>query len=264
MDVRTAREADDIEDRGLPGEHDRTSREDTLRLWERAPNWYTIVELNRRFIEGRLSFCPSYDESVAQETDDFSGLLELHDYGLVSTNSCPGGEIDDSYQRAFLFFNIPTRGLQTTSHDALPNFVQALVASNEVYAHVRFQYYNALFQGERDSNISGLMRVGWFSNLPNIGDSAWDEEGWSYDEDDQGQACTFNFIQAMYPDNTTGDYRIQTCGSSFRDDRNPIRASCEADPLQISVVARGWGCKNIGELIKNLMDQAGILSSYGR
>lgn len=265
MDPIIAREAEEIEDRGLPGTHDKTVYQDTLALWRRAPNWHTLTELNRRYLESRLTICPSYDEPVAEETDGFSGILELHDYGALSTSSSPASKNEHSEQRAYLFFNLPTRDLRSTSPVALSNFVQALVASTEVYAHVRFQYNNPP-DNQRDPIISGLMQFGSFSNLPNIDDDVWKEEGWSCDKDDLGQAVTLNFEQARYlsDHSNTGDYRIQTCGSIFRDDEAPIAASHRADPLQISVVAKDWKYNEIGELVKNLMVQAGIQPAYRR
>lgn len=269
MDEAIAQEAENIEDRGLPGKHDPNLRNDILGLWQQATNWYTLTELNRRYLEGRLALCPSYDFPVEPETEFFSRLLELHDYGIISTNSCPGTRPEDGErsQRAFLFFNIPTRGLRATSPYALYSFVQALVASTEVYAHVRFQYYNAPYGIQRDAIIDGLMQRGSYNNLPRIDDDAWRGEGWSYDRDDQGHACTLNFVQAVsLSERGTGieDSRIQTCGSSFRDDENPISASHRADPLQISVVARDWNYTAIGELIERLLTRSGILPAYSR
>lgn len=267
MDGVIAQEADEIEELGLPDEHDTNGIHNRiLGLWHRAPNWHTITELNRRFLEGRLLYCPSYNLPVEIETDDFSGLLRLHDYGLISTCSCPGGEQDHTRQRAFLFFSLPTHNLRTTSPNALSDFVSALAESPAVYAHIRFQYYNAPNEVERDPVISGLMRSGSYGNIPTINSDVWIEEGWTYDRDDRNYACSFNFIQAQDLDDLedTGHYRIPTCGSNFRDDENPIPASHAADPLQISVVARDWNYSDIGRLVQNLMDQSGILPEYRR
>lgn len=242
MDPTFARQVDEIEDRGLPGDHDPTLKDDALKLWQQAPNWHALTELNRRYLEGRLPLCPSYNRPVELETESFSNLLRLHDYGIISTNSCPGSLGDtELQQRPFLFFNIPTRGLETTSPDALLNFVKDLVGSTVVYAHIRFQYFSAPHGIERDPNISGLIVKGSYNNLPKVDGALWESEGFTCDTDDQGHYCSLTFVHSKYLDDPDGDHsgdlRIPTSGSSFGDDRNPILASHMADPLQISVLA---------------------------
>ncbi|KAG6353752.1 hypothetical protein INS49_005461 [Diaporthe citri] len=272
MDPNFARRIDDIEDRGLPGDHDQTLEDDVHQLWRDAPDWYALTELNRRYLEGSLPLCPSYRFPVEPETENFENLLALHDYGIISTNSCPGTGLGDTElrQRSFLFFNIPTRGLVTTSPDALPNFVRDLGEASEVYAHIRFQYLNAPHGIERDPDISRLMVSGSYNTLPKIDGDDWESEGWTYDTDERGHVCGFTFEQSKYLDDLdgdhTGDLRIPTGGSSFGDDESPIQASHMADPLQISVLARGsdWDFTGIGKLIKGLLDDSGILSAYRR
>lgn len=263
-----ARQIGDLEDRGLPGDHDPTIRDDTRQLWRDAPDWYHLTELNRRYLAGGLALCPSYKFPVEPETQNFENLLDLHDYGIISTNSSPGTgpEDEELLQRPFLFFNIPTHGLSTTSPDALLKFVQALKASTKVYAHIRFQYFNAPHGIERDQGISSLMVNGSCNNLPDIGGPVWESEGWSRDRDDWGHVCGFTFVQSRYVDDPdeTGDLRIPTGGSSFEDDPNPIPASHIVDPLHISVLARDWNFTGIGQLIQDLLDESGILPDYRR
>lgn len=271
MDPTFIQQADEIEYRGLPGDHDRTLENDLLELWWNAPDWYALTELNRRYLEGRLPLCPSYNSPVWPETESFSNLRELHDYGIISTNSCPGSLGDTELrQRPFLFFNIPTHGLKTTSPNALLTFVEKLRASTKVYAHIRFQYFNAPQGIERDGDISRLMVKGSYNNLPKIDGADWELEGWSCDTDERDHVCSFNFVQSKYLDDPdgdhTGDLRIPTSGSSFGDDANPIRASYMADPLQISVLASAtdWEFTGIGQLIKDLLVESGIAPAYGR
>lgn len=268
MDSTFLQRADDIEDRGLPGPHDPTLVIDARQLWWDAPDWYHLTELNRRYLEGKLPLCPSYDEHVWSETARFSNLLELHDYGIISTNSSPGSlGHPELRQRPFLFFNIPTHGPTTTSPDALRNFVQKLQASTEVYAHIRFQYFNAPHGIQRDRGISSLMLHGSYHNLP-INSPLWESEGWTITPDGPGQSDNLNFVQSVYLDDPSDYARmpIQTNGSLYRDDLNPIRVSHMADPLQISVLApdSNWDYTGIGQLIKRLLDESGILPAYPR
>lgn len=282
MDDAIAQEADDIEDLGVPDFDDiettQNMRNRIRRLWRRARNWYTITELNRRYLEGRLGSCASYGGFVDPETDAILGLPDLHDYGLISTNSCPGWEnfriLPPVRQRAYLFFSIPTLNLNTTSRDSLRNFIQALVDSRDVYTHVRYQYYNAPNTAQRDRSIIDMMPQGSCHSLPIFDPNVWVTEGWGTDLDGQGHICAFSFVQDQRFDGYTGDWsyedtgdlRISTCGSSFRDDHRPFPASHAVDPLQISVVARDWGYTgtDIVNLIRALLDQSGILRGYGR
>lgn len=261
MDPNIERKANDIEDRGIPEDHDPTLRQEALDSWREAPSWYDLTELNRRYLEGRLPLSPSCNEYIWSETSRFSNLPELLDYGIISTNSSPGTlEDPELLQRPFLFFNIPTHGLSTTLPNALLNFVEKLKDSTEVYAHIRFQYSNAPHGIERDQAISSLMLDGSYHNLT-VDESA----GWTITTDPIRQTDNLNFVQSMYRDDPE-TMPIQTTGSIFRDDENPIRASHMVDPLQISVLAPDWNWDYtwIGELIQDLLDESGILPAYRR
>lgn len=230
MDPNTKRKADDIEDRGIPEDHDPTLRQEALDLWREAPSWYDLTELNRRYLEGRLPLSPTCNEYIWSETSRFSNIPELLDYGIISTNLSPGTlEDPELLQRPFLLFSIPTHGLATTSPDALINFIQKLRASTEVYT-VRFQYSNAPHGIERDQGISSLMLYGSYHSLP------INNPPWTITPEGPGGSDKINFVQAMRR-NAPETMPIQTRGSIFRDDENPIRASHMADPLQISVLA---------------------------
>lgn len=274
MDATIDQEALDLEDRGLPWAQDPNIPDDTIDLWRRAPNWYTITELNRRFLEGRLVVCPSYSEPVAAETERFSRLMELHDYGVNSTQSCPGEFSPDKLERrrSFLYFSIPSNGVSTASPHALLKFIQALLASPEIYTHIRFQYYYAFNPVGRDPAIRRLLRFGSCSNLPQPGDRVWEEERWKYAFERRGDDVkAVYFLHGQYRGHTQGDrwddgawYWVRTGHSSFGDDQRPFPASYQADPLQISVVARDWKFHQIGDLILRLLIESGIQPAFRR
>lgn len=252
-------------------------RHQVIDLWKRAPNWDTLVELNRLYLMRKLPVCASYGQPPDAETDVFPNILLLHSYGVITTNSCPGWERQLEFsslfarQRAFLFFSIPTHNLQTTSSDSIYNFIQRMKGSSEVRVYIRFQYDNALNGVQRDPNISGLMQYGSCDNLPDSDDPVWEQEGWDVDPDDEGVVRFFDFTQEQRRKGTEGDwtdhgkYGFSTFGSSFQDDNAPFQASRAADPLQIaaSVVARDWNYTGIGDLVKYCLDQSGIIPRYG-
>lgn len=270
MDLTIAQRADEIECQGLPpdGTDLRMLHHETVELWRQAPNWYTMTELNRRFLEGRL-LCPSYDFFVEAETERFLKLLVLHDYGVITTSSCPGMEEAVTRQRQYLYFSIPTQD-SSIPPGAIRNFVQALVNSPYVYAHVRFQYYSACPGIVRHQDISDLMSKGSCNNLPELGGLEWSMEGWSHDEDGYGRLCAFNWPQEQFREGAeedwdhtnSGDIGITTSGSIFRDDENPMPASHTLDPLQIPVVARDWDYTGIGELIEQLLIDSGFTREF--
>lgn len=119
-------------------------RDRVINLWRYAHNWITMSELNRRFLQRRLPVCPSYGQPPEPETARFSSLLPLHDYGIITTNSCPGwvDTTRTTRQRAFLCFSIPTQDPSISSR-TIYNFVQRLRQSTEVRTYIRFQYGNA-------------------------------------------------------------------------------------------------------------------------
>lgn len=250
-------------------------RHQVIDLWKRAPNWDTLIELNRLYLMRKLPVCASYGQPPDAETDLFSNILLLHSYGIITTNSCPGWERQLEFssmfarQRAFLFFSIPTRNLQTTSSDSLYNFIQRMKGSSEVRVYIRFQYDKASNGIQRDPNISGLMQYGSCDNLPDSDDPVFEQEGWDLDPDDEGVVRFFDFTQEQRRKGTDGDwddhgeYGFSTFGSSFQDDNAPFEASHAADPLQIAVVARDWNYTAIGDLVKYYLDQSGIIPRYG-
>ncbi|KAI3391411.1 hypothetical protein diail_7389 [Diaporthe ilicicola] len=254
--------------RSPPIEQKESAWSQVLGLWERAPNWHTISELNRRYLQRRLPVCASYGQPPDMETNSFRNLDRLHDYGIISTNSCPGWEYPLERQRAYLFFSIPTRNLQTTSPNALINFVRFLMSSREVYAHIRFQYENPPGGIQRDQQLMNLMQPQSCSNLPEYDDvnenSVWMREGWDIDP----ERALLWFVQHQTRQNpngiwaTHGHYGISMNGSSLQDQDDPYAASHAADPLQIAVVARDWRFRGIGQLIENLLIRSGIARGF--
>lgn len=263
--------------RGSPPSDEKDSISNrVINLWRYAPSWSTMIELNLRYLTRRLPICASYGQPPDRETDQFSELLYLHEYGIISTNSCPGWELPihgssaSARQRNFLYFSIPTRNLQTASPHALYNFVHQLMKSSVVRVYIRFQYHDAPDEVQRDPNITGLMPFGSCDNLPDSGGTVWEQEGWDVTIDDDGQVKSFDFTYEQRRQDAEGEwtehgiYSIDRSDSSFKDDDNPFPASHAADPLQICIVARDWNYRAIGELIKQCLDQSGILPEYGR
>ncbi|KAI3390436.1 hypothetical protein diail_9658 [Diaporthe ilicicola] len=272
MNEQIALLANDIEDRWIPNNANWNQVHNEVRdLWQRAPNWYNITELNPRYLEGRLPVCASYGGYVEEETTrfDYRYLLDLHDFGLLSTNSCPGWETTGSRQRAFLYFSFPTQHPNVSSR-AIRAFMQMLVDSPDVYAYVRFQYVQQPNGVVRDPVISGLMPDGSLSSLPSLNAQGFDAEGWNLRRDRQGRVSAINYPQEQtrgLPNGRwaiRGDDRISIYDSSFRDGPNPMPASVRADPLQISVVARDWEYREIGGLINRLLHAAGIPRAFAR
>lgn len=244
-------------------------------LWEHAPNWHTMIELNRRYLQRRLPVCAGYGMPPDEETDRFTNLLRLHDYGVISTNSCPGWEdqLDDSptfkRQRAFLKFSIPTRTLFANTPDALYNFVKKLRDSEELYAFVRFKYDKAPDGVQRDREINSLMEFGNCCSFPDSTSEEWKMEKWELDGDDDDDDEVTGFLvpqeqrrqssQAWYH---YGHTRVDMSGSDFGDNNKPFPASHAADPLQISVFAKDWNYKEIGESIERLLIDSGIVPGF--
>ncbi|KAJ0120874.1 uncharacterized protein J7T55_015609 [Diaporthe amygdali] len=274
MDATIAQEAQDIENEYLSGARKESEGSLKLRvydLWRRARNWHTITELNRRYLQRRLPVCPSYGMAPDSETDSFTSLLRLHDYGIISTNSCPGWQRSQSdtqhrgfgpvRQRAYMFFSIPTLNSETITSEALSVFIENLLSAPEVYAYIRFQYDNAPNGVERLPEINHLMgEYGSCSSLPAYGERLWKKEEWDVDDG------TVYFVNEQKQSSQqwvqSGIYGIVTSGSTFHDAAPPLPASHAADPLQIAVVARDWDFRQIGELLERLLNESGIRAAY--
>lgn len=242
-------------------------------LWEHAPSWHTMIELNRRYLQRRLPVCAGYEMPPDEETDRFTNLLRLHDYGVISTNSCPGWEdqLDDlptfKRQRAFLKFSIPTRTLFANTPDALYNFVKKLRDSEEVYAFVRFKYDNAPDGVQRDPDISKLMEFGYCCSFPDSEKAVWKEEDWDLVENDLKEVTGFSIPQEQRRQHSQAWYRygyqeVYFSGSDFDDDNNPFPASRAADPLEVSVFAKDWDYREIGDSIERLLIDSGIVPGF--
>lgn len=289
MDPRTAEDALDVEFTwkqvygGQWREHDAAGRAPPegrraeLRfmvrcLWKYAMNWATLVELNRRYLLRRLPVCGSYYDPPDSETDDFNNLLRLHDYGLLSTNSCPGWILDDERQRAFLYFSIPTHDLttirSTNTSRAVRQFLERLLSSRDVRTVIRFAYDNPPAGVQRAPEIEAFMPDGSRHNIPPNTQDEYREEGW------HGPLRTYRFLfeHRLTRKNLEQDwdddrycYGISHSGSAFRDDAPgaiPLHGSWRADPLQVYVVARDWNYRGIGALIEELLIDVGILPAF--
>lgn len=265
-----------------------------LKLWEKAPNWSTLLELNRRFLERDLPVCASFRSPPDRETDSFANILRLHNYGLLTTDSCRGWKTDLVRQRAYLYFNIPTQtpssavahlygfgkfihrilpAPATSQSHALCQFIELLLAAPDIRAYIRFQYAAPSTEVRRDPAILALMRAGGGSrhSLPRQGDPEWEKEGWDLVEDPQGQGGGFSFIHQLKRSSVEQPWRyrpeiemygITEHGSEFHDNAKPILASWKADPLHICVVARKFRYRQIGQLIEQLLLEAGVNACF--
>lgn len=244
-------------------------------LWQHAPNWDTMTELNRRYLQRRLPVCAGYGSPPDEETDHFINLLRLHDYGIISTNSCPGWKVqlDNSpafaRQRAYLTFSIPTTPdiLVVNTPDALRNFVEELMTSQELYAFIRFKYNDALDGVERDPEITGRMVYGYCCTFPDSKDDEWSEEDFDLVHDANEHVTGIILPQEQRCENSQAWYNygvsgVDLSGSDFLDDNDPLRASHEADPLQTSVFAKDWDYSEIGQLIEGLLIGSGIMPGF--
>ncbi|KAG6362544.1 hypothetical protein INS49_007636 [Diaporthe citri] len=244
-----------------------------LGLWERAPNWHTMTELNRRYLQRRLPVCAGYGSPPDRETDSFMNLLRLHDYGIISTNSCPGWEdqLDDSpaftRQRAYLNFSIPTRTLIANNPKALNNFIEKLMKSNELYAFIRFKYDNAPNGVQRDPQITKLMKFGYCCSFPDSASKEWKEEKWDSATNHRKEVTRYHVPQEQMRQDSQawephGDIDVDRSGSGFDDDDDPFPASRAEDPLQISVFAKDWSYREIGQLIEGHLIDSGIVPGF--
>lgn len=244
-----------------------------MALWKNAPNWHTMIELNRRYLQRRLPVCAGYGMPPDDETDRFTNLLRLHDYGIISTNSCPGWEIQLDYspafsrQRAYLTFSIPTRTLFANAPKALLNFVQKLKASQELYALIRFKYINAPYGVQRDPEINALMGFGYCDSFPDSKSDEWIEEDLDVAHDTNDHFIGFHVPQEQRRQNSQawnqhGLTTVYVSGSDFKDDNNPFPASHAADPLHITVIAKNWHYREIGQLIERLLIESGIMPGF--
>lgn len=240
-------------------------------LWERAPDWHTMTELNRRYLQRRLPVCAGYRSPPDEETDYFVNLLRLHDYGIISTNSCPGWEIqlDDSpafaRQRSYLTSSIPTRTSGENTPEPMRNFVEKLMTSQELYAFIRFKYDEAPDGVARDPEINGRMVYGHCCSFPDSASEEWIEEEWDLDFDSEDQVISVTQEQRRQNSRTWnfhGHQDVYLSGSDFDDDNNPFPASHAADPLHISVFAKDWYYREIGQLIEGLLIESGIMPEF--
>lgn len=257
-------------------------------LWERALNWHTMTELNRRYLQRRLPVCAGYGSPPDEETGYFMNLLRLHDYGIISTNSCPGWEKKlhaspaFTRQRAYLNFSIPTRAFPANTSNELLDFIHKLMKSEEVYACIRFKYEDAPDGVQRDPDINGLMKFGNCNSFPNKKSEEWIEEKWAsdceYDHEDcendhedcenDHEVFTYYVTQEQIRQDSEGPWEflghdaIEMSGSDFNDDDNPFPASHAADPLQVYVFAKYWYYREIGQLIEQLLIDSGFVPGF--
>lgn len=248
-------------------------KDQIMALWKNAPNWHTMIELNRRYLQRRLPVCAGYGMPPDDETDRFTNLLRLHDYGIISTNSCPGFEIQlgnspvFARQRAYLFFSIPSRILFANAPKALFNFVKKLRDCKELFAFIRFKYNNAPNGAQRDQEINGLMGYGYCCSFPDSGNKEWKREKWGLGTDKDENVISILVPQEQRRQNSQtwkyhGSSDVYLSGSDFHDDINPFPASHATDPLHIAVFARDWNFTEIGQLIERLLIESGIMPGF--
>jgi hypothetical protein len=58
--------------------------------WAQARTYAEVLDLNRRFLRGNLVYAPTHGGSIDEKILPLvPGLLEMHDYGFLTTNSHP-------------------------------------------------------------------------------------------------------------------------------------------------------------------------------
>ncbi len=80
-------------------------------LWRAAGKYSKILNLNRKYIDGKLLSTP-YQEEPFDEEEWKPGLLSLHDYGLMTKDSQSSKhEWVETWNRPFLEFLLPRSDL---------------------------------------------------------------------------------------------------------------------------------------------------------
>jgi hypothetical protein len=112
-------------------------------IWARAATYAEVLDLNRRFLRGGLPSCPSHRGPIDEETEPLvPRLVEMHDYGFLTTNSQPS--CADTIQgrrmesRGYVDFLIPQK-------DKIPlalveAFCNRLFASEQIFVVVHDEY----------------------------------------------------------------------------------------------------------------------------
>src|ERR1700761_7066180 len=118
--------------------------------WARADTYSQVLDLNRRYLQGSLSTSPTYCGPIDEETLPLvSGLLQMHDYGFLTTNSQPSAA--ENFQgrqwesRGYVQFLVPTEDDFVPTGDEFPAalveaFCDELLKLEQIFVVVRNDY----------------------------------------------------------------------------------------------------------------------------
>ena len=145
----------------------RNQAEEIEAQWEACTTYSAMLQLNRDYLHGRLPRTPYMGNLDPETAPLLSGLLQLHDYGLLTVQSQPNEHTDPHFrpafqhspegwyefrQRAFLDFLMPTDG--TIPIEQVKHFCLSLAEHPDIDTQIGVELSHTLKYGK---TLSGLI-----------------------------------------------------------------------------------------------------------
>lgn len=150
--------------------------------WKAAKDFSEILNLNRKFLLGEISQTPYHGGPVDDETLPLiKGLLELHDFGLLTEDSQPfehlcGRDENDYFeyeQRPYVSF------LVSNDNDQVLKFFEMLKNRSEIMTCATEPYSNQTLSGSHKQRI-GVTRERVAKTVERLKETPWRDVTWCF------------------------------------------------------------------------------------
>jgi len=240
-------------------------------IWAAAPDWNTLLQLNLLFIRGEVDVSPSYPPLLKAETTPLvSGLVKLHEYGILTTRSQPSRDASgfitglgwvEERERPYLYFELPTLHPEIPI-DKVDTFVQRLFDDREllVSAYSECDLYVKTEASTRMSRVAP--KAGGRETYHFRTNASWTQETVAKSrvaETSKGLANEEWAIHTSFPFTSVAAVlpTAMLCGSGKH--CNNFEAAEAMRPLAICIIGKSWDLDlNLQEIIRGHCEGAGL------
>jgi len=240
-------------------------------VWAAAPDWNALLQLNLLFIRGEVDVNPGYPPLLKAETTPLvSGLVKLHEYGILTTRSQPFRDTSgfitglgwvEERERPYLYFEVPTLHPEIPT-DKVDTLVQRLFDDERLLVSVYSEcdFYTVTEASVRMSRVAP--EAGGRQTYHFRTNAAWTNDTVAMTriaKTSKGLMKKEWTVHTSFPW-TSVAYLVPTamlCGSATNCDN--FEAAEAVRPLAIGIVGKRWDLDlNLQDILREHCEDAGL------